>query len=148
MALCWLILPHVSTQVEKIRKAITCLEPDLQRLPDIGQLKVGSVEEFQGQERLVILISTVRSCSTYLQLDQTFRLGFLKNPKRFNVAITRAKALLIVVGNPTVLSKDQHWHRFLRYCQQQGGYTGYPFEDGSTAEDRITGELRSLQLGV
>lgn len=39
------------------------------------------MEEFQGQERRVILISTVRSCSEYLQLDQTFKLGFLKNPK-------------------------------------------------------------------
>lgn len=128
------------------------------------------MEEFQGQERRVILISTVRSCSEYLQLDQTFNLGFLKNPKvpccpertrppqppapvqcpagrqscpaphrrclppggagegaegrcrrvkpsllfsfqRLNVAITRAKALLIVVGNPAVLSKDHHWQR-------------------------------------
>ncbi|XP_062365435.1 helicase MOV-10 isoform X1 [Cinclus cinclus] len=142
------IISPYRKQVEKIRKAITSLDPDLQRLPDISQLKVGSVEEFQGQERHVILISTVRSCSTYLQFDQTFRLGFLKNPKRFNVAITRAKALLIVVGNPTVLSKDHHWHRFLRYCQEQGGYTGYPYEDESTAEDRIAEELRMLQLSV
>ncbi|NXH52071.1 SDE3 helicase, partial [Rhabdornis inornatus] len=140
------IISPYRKQVEKIRKAITSLDPDLRKLPDISQLKVGSVEEFQGQERHVILISTVRSCSTYLQFDQTFRLGFLKNPKRFNVAITRAKALLIVVGNPTVLSKDQHWHRFLRYCQEQGGYTGYPYRDESTAEDRITEELSMLQL--
>ncbi|NXI28627.1 SDE3 helicase, partial [Sterrhoptilus dennistouni] len=142
------IISPYRKQVEKIRKAITSLEPDLRKLPDISQLKVGSVEEFQGQERNVILISTVRSCSTYLQFDQTFRLGFLKNPKRLNVAITRAKALLIVVGNPTVLSKDQHWHRFLRYCKEEGGYTGYPYEDESTAEDRITNELHRLQLNV
>ncbi|XP_066191672.1 helicase MOV-10 [Sylvia atricapilla] len=142
------IISPYRKQVEKIRKAITSLDPDLRKLPDISQLKVGSVEEFQGQERNVILISTVRSCSTYLQFDQTFRLGFLKNPKRLNVAITRAKALLIVVGNPTVLSKDHHWHRFLRYCKEEGGYTGYPYEDESTAEDRIAEELHRLQLNV
>ncbi|NXB70157.1 SDE3 helicase, partial [Donacobius atricapilla] len=142
------IISPYRKQVEKIRKAITSLDPDLRKLPDISQLKVGSVEEFQGQERRVILISTVRSCSTYLHFDQTFRLGFLKNPKRLNVAITRAKALLIVVGNPTVLSKDHHWHRFLRYCKEEGGYTGYPYEDEGTAEDRIADDLHMLQLNV
>ncbi|NWV38852.1 SDE3 helicase, partial [Grantiella picta] len=142
------IISPYRKQVEKIRKAITSLDTDLRKLPDISQLKVGSVEEFQGQERHVILISTVRSCSTYFQFDQTFRLGFLKNPKRLNVAITRAKALLIVVGNPAVLSKDPHWHRFLRYCKEEGGYTGYPYEHESPAEDRIAGDLQALQLNV
>ncbi|NWR61096.1 SDE3 helicase, partial [Bucorvus abyssinicus] len=140
------IISPYRKQVEKIRKAITSLDPVLRVLPDIGLLKVGSVEEFQGQERRVILISTVRSCSEYLQLDQTFKLGFLKNPKRFNVAITRAKALLIVVGNPAVLSKDPHWQRFLRYCRQEGGYTGYPYEDESPAEDGLTADLHALHL--
>lgn len=37
--------------------------------------------------------------------DEKHCLGFLCNPKRFNVAVTRAKALLIVVGNPHVLVK-------------------------------------------
>ncbi|NWV53748.1 SDE3 helicase, partial [Daphoenositta chrysoptera] len=140
------IISPYRKQVEKIRKAITSLDPDLQKLPDISQLKVGSVEEFQGQERHVILISTVRSCSTYLQLDQTFRLGFLKNPKRFNVAITRAKALLIVVGNPAVLSKDPHWLRFLRYCKEEGSYTGYPYEDENTAEERMTNDIHMMEV--
>ncbi|NXD64784.1 SDE3 helicase, partial [Eolophus roseicapillus] len=105
------IISPYRKQVEKIRKAITSLDPVLRALPDISLLKVGSVEQFQGQERRIILISTVRSYGKYLHLDQNFKLGFLKNPKRFNVAITRAKALLIVVGNPAVLSKDQHWQR-------------------------------------
>ncbi|NXA05303.1 SDE3 helicase, partial [Sapayoa aenigma] len=142
------IISPYRKQVEKIRTAITKVDSVLRKLPDISQLKVGSVEEFQGQERRVILISTVRSCSTYLQFDETFRLGFLKNPKRLNVALTRAKALLIVVGNPAVLSKDNHWHRFLRYCKEEGGYTGYPYEDEITAEDRLTADLQGLQLNI
>ncbi|KAM4645813.1 LOW QUALITY PROTEIN: helicase MOV-10 [Amazona ochrocephala] len=141
------IISPYRKQVEKIRKAITSLDPVLRALPDIRLLKVGSVEEFQGQERRIILISTVRSCSEYLQLDQNFKLGFLKNPKRFNVAITRAKALLIVVGNPAVLSKDKHWQRFLRYCREEGGYTGYPYEEESQGADGLATDLHGLHLG-
>ncbi|OXB73648.1 UNVERIFIED_CONTAM: hypothetical protein H355_017070 [Colinus virginianus] len=141
------IISPYRKQVEKIRLAITSRDPVLKALPGIRQLKVGSVEEFQGQERRVILISTVRSCSEYLQLDQTFRLGFLKNPKRLNVALTRAKALLIVVGNPAVLSKDPHWNRFLKYCQENGAYTGYPYEEEPPEEDSLAAHLDSLHLG-
>ncbi|NXF90644.1 SDE3 helicase, partial [Eubucco bourcierii] len=140
------IISPYRKQVEKIRRAITSLDPVLQALPDISLLKVGSVEQFQGQERCIILISTVRSCNEYLMFDETFKLGFLKNPKRLNVAITRAKALLIVVGNPAVLSKDQHWQRFLRYCREQGGYTGYPYEDESPDEGGLTADLQALHL--
>ncbi|NWS47758.1 SDE3 helicase, partial [Probosciger aterrimus] len=140
------IISPYRKQVEKIRKAITSLDPVLRALPDISLLKVGSVEEFQGQERRIILISTVRSHGEHLHLDQNFKLGFLKNPKRFNVAITRAKALLIVVGNPEVLSKDQHWQRLLRYCREEGGYTGYPYEEESQAADGLTADLHALHL--
>ncbi|NWQ59485.1 SDE3 helicase, partial [Neopipo cinnamomea] len=142
------IISPYRKQVEKIRKAITYLDPVLKKLADISQLKVGSVEQFQGQERRVILISTVRSFSSYLQFDETFRLGFLKNPKRLNVALTRAKALLIVVGNPTVLSKDEHWHRFLTYCKEEGGYRGYLSEDEGADQDRLIDGLQGLRLNI
>lgn len=114
-------------QVEKIRHCITKLDKELRGLNDIKDLKVGSVEEFQGQERSVILISTVRSSQSFVQLDLDFNLGFLKNPKRFNVAVTRAKALLIVVGNPLLLGHDPDWKAFLEFCKENGGYTGCPF---------------------
>uniref|UniRef100_A0A8C2ZIB9 RNA helicase n=1 Tax=Cyclopterus lumpus TaxID=8103 RepID=A0A8C2ZIB9_CYCLU len=87
--------------------------------------QVGSVEEFQGQERRVIMVSTVRSSPNYVEIDKQFNLGFVKNEKRFNVAVTRAKALLIVVGNPRVLNTDPTWARFIQYCRDEGGYDGY-----------------------
>jgi len=46
-----------------------------------SDVTVGSVEEFQGQERLVIVISTVRSSDAHVPLDYQFNLGFLRNPK-------------------------------------------------------------------
>ncbi|XP_041460739.1 RNA helicase Mov10l1-like [Lytechinus variegatus] len=91
---------------------------------DILDTKVGSVEEFQGQERLVIIISTVRSSASLMNFDIRHQLGFLSNPKRFNVAITRPQALLIVVGNPHLLVNDYHWRALLKYCLKNGAYVG------------------------
>ena len=45
----------------------------------------------------------VRSNESYVTFDQRHTLGFLSNPKRFNVAITRAQSLLVVIGNPHIL---------------------------------------------
>lgn len=89
-----------------------------------SEIKVGSTEEFQGQERRVIIISTVRSSDRYIEHDHKFKLGFLVNEKRFNVAITRAQALLIIIGNPKVLASDPHWAALLQSCVARGAYTG------------------------
>ncbi|KAL0376647.1 UNVERIFIED_CONTAM: putative RNA helicase SDE3 [Sesamum calycinum] len=87
-------------------------------------IKVGSVEQFQGQERQVIIISTVRSTIKHNEFDRVHYLGFLSNPRRFNVAITRAKSLLVVIGNPHILCKDSNWNNLLWYCVENGSYKG------------------------
>ena len=46
------------------------------------EVTVGSTEEFQGQERRIIIITTVRSQPDLLQHDFKHKLGFLRNPKR------------------------------------------------------------------
>ncbi|KAL4640696.1 RNA helicase Mov10l1 [Arapaima gigas] len=103
-------------QVEKIRMLLYKV--------GLMDIKVGSVEEFQGQEALVIILSTVRSNEAVINDDAQFLLGFLSNHKRFNVAVTRPKALLIVVGNPHVLVKDPCFSALLQYCHENGAFLG------------------------
>ncbi|XP_043268497.1 putative helicase mov-10-B.1 [Venturia canescens] len=86
---------------------------------------VGTVETFQGQEKDIIIISTVRS--VLYAHNGRLHIGFLSNPKRFNVAVTRAKALLIVIGNPTVLQVDANWREFISYCVDNGALMGSKF---------------------
>ena len=45
-------------------------------------------------------------------------------PEQFNVAVTRAKALTIVVGNPYVLYHDECWKQLLEFCVENGAYRG------------------------
>ncbi|XP_051125299.1 probable RNA helicase SDE3 [Andrographis paniculata] len=103
-------------QVSKIRGALDNL--------DIADIKVGSVEQFQGQEREVIIISTVRSTVRHNEFDKLHYLGFLNNPRRFNVSVTRAKSMLIVIGNPHILCKDPNWNELLWYCVDNNSYKG------------------------
>jgi helicase MOV-10 len=57
-------------------------------------------------------------------------LGFVSNEKRFNVAVTRAKSLLIVVGSPSVLATDEKtWRPFLRYCKDNHAWAGQRWEE-------------------
>lgn len=86
--------------------------------------KIGTVEEFQGQEFEVILLSTVRSCQEYISNDVQHTLGFITCPRRLNVVISRPKALLIVIGNPNLLCVDSYWRSVLKYCLENGSYTG------------------------
>lgn len=103
-------------QVIKIRKALDSL--------DMVDIKVGSVEQFQGQEKQVIIVSTVRSTIKHNEFDRTYCLGFLSNPRRFNVAITRAISLLVIIGNPHIIYQDVYWSKLLWQCVDKDSYQG------------------------
>ena len=91
----------------------------LLRARELGAVRVGTVDDFQGQEARIIFISTVlsRPSSDPLGVGPNPRgmtdhahsaaadpaIGFFRNPNRFNVAITRAQALMVVLGHPLVL---------------------------------------------
>ena len=105
------------------------------------------------QERRAIIISTVRSSADLLAYDAKFTLGCVSNPRRFNgthspfslvhttyrllcvvprahhisptaVAVTRAQALLIVVGDTAILSVDPIWRGFMNHVYLHGGWRG------------------------
>lgn len=91
---------------------------------DVAMPKIGSVEEFQGQERDIMLISTVRSSKSVLQSDARLNLGFVNCRKRMNVATSRARCLMVVFGNPNLLSLDECWSQLIIYCCNNNAYFG------------------------
>lgn len=113
------IISPYQKQVKKLRIALS-----LNRL--YNSVTVGSCEQFQGQERRVIIITTVRTNSDLLESDRRHNLGFLSNPKRFNVAVTRAKSLLILIGSPQLLMEDPYWSELIRLCISRSGVAGIP----------------------
>ena len=72
-------------------------------------ITVNTVDGFQGQERDVILVSLVRS-------NEEGQIGFLRDLRRMNVAITRARMKLIILGDVTTLTKHPFYHKLWKYC--------------------------------
>ncbi len=101
-----------------------------------------------GSERPVIIISTVRSTVDYIQFDSKYKLGFLASEKRFNVAITRAQALLVIIGNPYTLETDRHWKQMIDVAVAGGGYKGCQYtkaEERGENTDAISEFVRGIK---
>jgi len=74
-------------------------------------VEIASVDAFQGREKDIIIISCVRS-------NEHQGIGFLADPRRLNVALTRAKYAMILVGNPKVLCKQNLWNHLLHHYKE------------------------------
>ena len=73
---------------------------------------MNTVDAFQGKECEVVVISTVRS-------NSRGTVGFLNDHRRLNVAITRARRGLIIVGNEGTLRHDRTWDAWLTWAHDQ-----------------------------
>ena len=73
-------------------------------------ISINTVDGFQGQERDVILISLVRS-------NDDGQIGFLRDLRRMNVAITRARMKLIILGNPDTMTRHPFYRKFYEYIE-------------------------------
>uniref|UniRef100_UPI003FEDB5B2 AAA domain-containing protein n=1 Tax=Prevotella sp. TaxID=59823 RepID=UPI003FEDB5B2 len=78
-------------------------------------ISVNTVDGFQGQERDVILISLVRS-------NDEGQIGFLKDLRRMNVAMTRARMKLIILGNKNTMTKHPFYKKLWEYVEAINNY--------------------------
>jgi ATP-dependent RNA/DNA helicase IGHMBP2 len=104
-----LISPY-REQAEYIKKAVE-QDPLLASAP----LSVNTIDGFQGQERDVVYISLVRS-------NAKSEIGFLGDYRRMNVAMTRARKLLVIIGDSATIGNNPFYSDLLAYCEQYGIY--------------------------
>lgn len=80
-----------------------------------GGPEVDTVDGFQGREKEAVVISLVRSNSQN-------EIGFLADRRRMNVALTRARRKLIVIGDSSTLGIDEFYREFFEYIESISGY--------------------------
>jgi predicted DNA helicase len=91
-----------------------------EQLPN--QMRISTIDSFQGQEKENIIISLVRS-------NEDRDIGFLKDYRRMNVAITRAKEQLFIIGDSATIGADAFYLALLEYIEKSGNYrTVWDFE--------------------
>lgn len=78
-------------------------------------IEIDTVDGFQGREKEAMLISLVRS-------NSTGEIGFLADTRRMNVALTRARRKLIVIGDSATLGGHPFYAQLLEYFEQHGAY--------------------------
>jgi ATP-dependent RNA/DNA helicase IGHMBP2 len=79
------------------------------------EMRISTIDSFQGQEKDTIILSLVRS-------NDDGDIGFLKDYRRMNVAITRAKEQLFVIGDSATIGGDIFYNSFLSYIEKYGKY--------------------------
>lgn len=78
-------------------------------------IEIDSVDGFQGREKELVIVSLVRS-------NMEGEMGFLADTRRMNVAMTRARRKLIVIGDSATLSSIKFYADFIKYAERIGGY--------------------------
>lgn len=101
------------------KEQIGLLREQLDHHPDLKiygeQISVNTIDSFQGQERDVVYISMTRSNSDN-------KIGFLSDIRRMNVAMTRARKKLVVIGDSATLSRLPYYAGFIAYAEANDAY--------------------------
>lgn len=119
------IVPY-RNQISTVRNAI-----DRQQIPVLHNITIDTVERYQGSQRDYIIYG--------FTIQQPYQLNFLTNnvfeedgmliDRKLNVAMTRARLNLLMVGNPTLLHENLTFHKLIEYVRSKGGYFAPSAED-------------------
>lgn len=95
----------------------------LKTMTKIPGLEIGSVDGFQGREKEATIVSLVRS-------NTDAEVGFLSDTRRMNVAMTRARRLLIVIGDSATIGQHPFYSKFLEYVDEHDAHrSAYEFPE-------------------
>jgi senataxin len=110
---CGILSPYKG-QVKLIRRKFS----QIIKSPIVAQnlLDINTIDGFQGREKDIIIFSTVRA----LKNKSDKKIGFVADDKRVNVALTRARSSLILVGHAASLSSNRLWQSLVRHCSTAG----------------------------
>ena len=87
----------------------------IKRMLHVEGLEIKTVDGFQGREKEVVIVSFVRS-------NKSGTIGFLKDLRRLNVSITRAKRKLVLIGDSNTLESEGCYRRLVALAKESGGY--------------------------
>ncbi|MBM7624039.1 IGHMBP2 family helicase [Sporohalobacter salinus] len=82
---------------------------------DLEGIEVNTVDGFQGREKELVILSFVRS-------NEYGNIGFLRDLRRLNVSLTRAKRKLIMVGDTSTITSNEVYQRLINYVKEKGYY--------------------------
>ena len=114
------VISNIIEQLNIEAKNITFISPysaqiELAKKNLAKEIKIKTIDSFQGQENECIIISLVRS-------NEEANIGFLSDYRRMNVALTRAKEKLIIVGDSSTLANDSFYEKLLNHLEATNGY--------------------------
>ncbi|KAF2020911.1 P-loop containing nucleoside triphosphate hydrolase protein [Aaosphaeria arxii CBS 175.79] len=112
------IMSPFAAQVKRLRAVVRTTR--YWNRSGMWDVNIGPLEAFQGLESRVVILCVTRTKEKFVDLDVQRGLGVVGQRRQMNVALTRAKEGLIVIGDPKVMKMDPHWRRWLAFCQRNG----------------------------
>lgn len=137
------IITPFRSQIALIKREIHDLN-----IPELNGISVDTVERFQGSQRDIIIYS--------FSINQFYQLDYLSNTiedegqiidRKLNVAITRAKKQLFIIGNPSILSNNLTYYRFIEFIRSKAGYVKSKPEDFINGNFLIEEPETDIEIG-